>query len=87
MILEPTRTNNGGILGLNWDKNLKTFALNCSQSPLTANFTLPYGFLGVEISTATADVVGRGGGLGLFTFIPLFAYESNIVPSLITLYL
>jgi hypothetical protein len=45
---------------------------------------LPYGFLGLEISTATAE---SGWGLGFVYIISLFTFESSIVLSLITLYL
>ncbi len=53
-------------LGPNWDKNLYNFcSMLYSQTPPSADFTPPYGFLGLEIST-TAD---SGWGIGLF---PLF---------------
>ncbi len=47
--------NGGCILERNWDKDLKNFAPCYSQSPLPADFTPSYSFLGLEISTATAD--------------------------------
>jgi hypothetical protein len=52
---ETLEENRGGILGRSWDKNLKNFALCYSQSPPPADFTPPYRFLGLEISTATAE--------------------------------
>jgi hypothetical protein len=45
----------GSILGRNLDKNPKTFAPCYSLSPPLADFTPSYGFLGLEISTATAE--------------------------------
>jgi hypothetical protein len=48
-------------------KNFKNFASCCLQSPLQGDFTPSYGFLGLEISTATADK--GGGGLALFGFV------------------
>jgi hypothetical protein len=47
-----------GVIGHNWDKNLKTFASCYSQSPPPADFTPPPpppGFLGFENATATAE--------------------------------
>ncbi len=52
---ETLEENRGGIFGRSWDKNLKNFAPCYSQSPPPADFTPPYGFLGLEISTATAE--------------------------------
>jgi hypothetical protein len=49
------------------------------KSPPQADFTPPYGFLGLEISTATAE---SGWGLVFVYIISLFTYVS-----LITLYL
>jgi hypothetical protein len=45
----------GSILERNLDKNPKTFAPCYLHSPPLANFTPSYGFLGLEISTATAE--------------------------------
>jgi hypothetical protein len=58
----------GRILGRNWEKNLKTFAPCYSQSPQPAEFTPPYSFLVLEISTTTAD---SGWGLGIVYIISL----------------
>ncbi len=73
----------GSILGHNGDKNLKTFAPCYSQSTRWYN-SLPYGFLGLEISTPTAE---SRWGLGFVYIISLFSLERSIVLSLITLYL
>jgi hypothetical protein len=45
----------GSILERNLDKNPKTFAPCYSLPPPLADFTPYYGFLGLEISTATAE--------------------------------
>ncbi len=52
------------ILGRYWKKNLKDFAPCYSQSPPPADFT---GFLGLEISIATAEI-----RWGLVFFISVF---------------
>jgi hypothetical protein len=49
--------------------------LHAIQSPPPADFTPPYGFLGLEISTATAE---SGCGLGFVYIIFLFTYERSI---------
>jgi hypothetical protein len=43
-----------GILGRNWDKNLKTFAPCYSQSPPLTDFTHPYGFLQQQLKVGGA---------------------------------
>ncbi len=68
-----------GILGRNWNKNLQTFAPCYSQSLPPADFTPPYGFLGLEIYTATAE---SGWGFGFVSLclplkIALFYKTSN----------
>jgi hypothetical protein len=62
--------------------NLKTFAPCHSQSPSPADFSPPYGFLGLDISNATAE---SGWELGFIYIISLFTFESGIALSLITL--
>ncbi len=63
----PTLLYRRGILGRNWDKNLKTFAQCYSQSPQPGDFTSPYGFLGLlGFLQATAEsgwglVASKGG--------------------------
>jgi hypothetical protein len=59
----------GGILGRNWDKNLKTFTPCFSLSPPLEYLSPAYGFLGLEITKAT-DESGRG--LGFVYIISLF---------------
>jgi hypothetical protein len=49
----------------------------------TSRFYSPQGFLGLEISTATAE---SGWRLGFVFVIYVFIFESSIVLSLITLY-
>ncbi len=76
----------GCILGRNWDKNLKIFASCCSQSPLPADFTLPYcPFLNFRFLQQQLKV---GGGLALVTIysIFLFTFESSIALCRITLF-
>jgi hypothetical protein len=62
--------------------NLKTFAPCHSQSPSPADFSPPYGFLGLDISNATAE---SGWRLGFVYIISLFTFERSIALSLITL--
>jgi hypothetical protein len=58
--------------------------LHAIQSPPTANFTPPYGFLGLHKFTATAE---NGQGAWFSYIISLFTFQSSIVLSLITIYL
>jgi hypothetical protein len=64
-------------------KNLKTLSPCNSQSPSPADFNPPCGFLGLEISTATAE----SGCLGFVYIISLLPFKSCIFLSLIPLYL
>jgi hypothetical protein len=57
--------------------------LHSQVTPPPADFTPPCGFLGLEISTATAEK--SGWGYGFVYFISLFTFESSIVISRITL--
>jgi hypothetical protein len=63
------------------EKNLKVFAPCYSQSPPPADFT---GFLGLEISIATAE--SRGGSWLCLHYLFL-TFKSSIFISSITLYL
>ncbi len=77
----------GSILRRRGDKNLKTFAPCYSKSPppVTRWYNaLPYGFLGLEISTPIAE---SRRGLGFVYIISMFTLERSIVLSPITLYL
>jgi hypothetical protein len=65
------------------DKKLKIFDPCYSQSPPPADFTPPYGFLGLENSTATAE---SGPGLGFVLHISLFTFNRSIGLSLLTPY-
>jgi hypothetical protein len=56
-----------------------TNILRLSQSPPPAKFYSPYGFLGLEISKATAK---RRWRLGFVYIISLFTFESSIVLNL-----
>jgi hypothetical protein len=67
----------GVFLGRNWDKNLETFASFDSKS------SPPADFLGLKISTATAE---SGWGLGFLYIISFFTFGSSIVLSPFTLY-
>jgi hypothetical protein len=55
--------------------NLKTFAPCHSQSPSPADFSPPYGFLGLDISTATAE---SGWGLGFIYIISSFTFKITV---------
>jgi hypothetical protein len=49
------------------------------QSHLQQRILLPYGFLGLEISTAIAESrEGVGGGLGIINIISLLTFKSSI---------
>jgi hypothetical protein len=66
----------GCIFGRNWDKNLKTFGPRYSQSspPTGLNLPPPHGFLGHEISTATAESRwGLGFVYNFFFYLPIKA--------------
>ncbi len=71
-----------GILGRNWDKNLKTFAPCYSQSPPPADLAPTMVFLDLRFLQQQLKV---GGGLVLFTFF-CATFENIIVLSLITLF-
>ncbi len=73
---KDVRSLNFDIIRHNQDKNRKTFAPRYSQSPQSVAFTPTFGFLGLEISTATAE--SRGGAWCFFYMKRhLFSVEKN----------
>jgi hypothetical protein len=76
--------NRVGIHEHNITKRLKSFALCYSQLLLLADFSLPYGFLRLEFSTASQQQLGEGGEGGFA--LCLFTFKTAILISLVLVY-